>query len=45
MIEIAENRRWEKTKHTHNKDAKYGMYRYDTCFAFAVKITPGRWLT
>ena len=42
MIEIAENRRWEKTKHTHNKDAKYGMYRYDTCFAFAVKNNAGK---
>ena len=41
MIEIAENRRWEKTKHTHNKDAKYGMYRYDTCFAFPIKNNAG----
>ena len=37
MIEIATNRRWEKTKHTHSKDAKYGMYRYDTRFGFPVK--------
>lgn len=36
MIEIASGRRWEKTKHTHNKDAKYGMYRYNSRFAFAV---------
>lgn len=42
MIEIATNRRWEKTKHTHNKDAKYGMYRYDTCFAFPVKNNAGK---
>lgn len=42
MIEIAENRRWEKTKHTHNKDAKYGMYRYDTCFAFPIKNNAGK---
>lgn len=34
MIEIASNRRWEKTAHTHNKDAKYGIYRYDTRFGF-----------
>ena len=37
MIEIATNRRWEKTKHTANKDAKYGVYRYSTAFAFPVK--------
>ena len=39
MIEIATNRRWEKTKHPHNKDAAYGMYRYDTTFAFPVQGT------
>ena len=37
MIEIATNRRWEKTKHIANKDAKYGVYRYSTAFAFPVK--------
>lgn len=36
MIEIATNRRWEKTEHPKNKDAKYGMYRYDTRFGFPV---------
>lgn len=36
MIEIATNRRWEKAKHTANKDAKYGVYRYSTAFAFPV---------
>ena len=36
MIEIVTNRRWEKTKHPTNKDAKYGMYRYDTRFGFPV---------
>lgn len=36
MIEIASGRRWEKTKHTHTKDAKFGMYRYNSWFAFAV---------
>ena len=36
MIEIATNRRWEKTKHPESKDAKYGMYRYDTRFGFPV---------
>lgn len=35
MIEIATNRRWEKTRHTHNKNAEYGIYRYDTKIAFA----------
>lgn len=39
MIEIATNRRWEQTKHAHNKDASYGMYRYDTTFAFPVQGT------
>jgi hypothetical protein len=37
MIEIATNRRWENTKHAANKDAKYGVYRYSTAFAFPVK--------
>ena len=41
MIEIATNRRWEKTQHTHNKDARYGMYRYDSSFAFPVKNSDG----
>ena len=41
MIEIATNRRWEKAKHSHNKDAKYGIYRYSTCFAFPVKDNSG----
>ena len=37
LIETATNRRWEKTKHTDSKDAKYGMYRYDVSFAFQSK--------
>lgn len=41
MIEIATNRRWERTKHAHSKDAKYGMYRYDTQFGFPVKNPSG----
>lgn len=41
MIEIASNRRWERTKHAHNKDAKYGMYRYDSTFAFPVNGADG----
>lgn len=41
MIEIATNRRWEKTKHKKNKDAKYGMYRYDTSFGFPVLNVKG----
>ena len=36
MIEIATNRRWEKTKHTTNKDAKYGFYRYTTKIAVPI---------
>ena len=41
LIETATNRRWEKTKHSHNKDAKYGMYRYDCSFAFPVNGEAG----
>ena len=42
MIEIATNRRWEKTRHTQTKDAKYGMYRYDSKFAFPVMDQNGK---
>lgn len=41
MIEIATNRRWEPTNHTQSKDAKYGMYRYDSEFAFPLKNGAG----
>ena len=41
MVEIAADRRWEKTKHSHNKDTKYGMYRYRTRFGFPVKNHAG----
>ena len=41
LIETATNRRWEKTKHMHSKDAKYGMYRYDNTFAFPAKDSHG----
>lgn len=41
MIEIATHRRWEPTKHTGSKDAKFGMYRYDTRFGFPVKDHKG----
>lgn len=41
MIETSTNRRWEKTEHTQNKDAKYGMYRYDSAFAFPVRNADG----
>ena len=41
LIETATNRRWEKTRHTDNKDAKYGMYRYDNSFAFPIKDNKG----
>ena len=37
MIEIAENRRFqEKLERKHNKNAKYGWYRYDSRFAIPV---------
>ena len=42
MIEIATNRQWGKTKHTGSKDAKYGMYRYDSRFGFPVKSPSGK---
>lgn len=41
LIETATNRRWEKTKHPQSKDAKYGMYRYDSTFAFLVRGADG----
>ena len=41
LIETATNRRWEKTRHTQSKDAKYGMYRYDSTFAFPTKDGSG----
>jgi len=41
MIEIATNRRWEATRHKASKDAKYGIYRYDTKFAFPIKNQSG----
>ena len=41
LIETATNRRWEKTRHKTNKDAKYGIYRYDSTFAFPVKDRTG----
>lgn len=41
MIEIATNRRWEQTRHPNSKDAAYGMYRYDSKFAFPVKDGAG----
>ena len=35
LIEIATNRKWEKSeKIKHQKDAKYGFYKYDTKFSF-----------
>ena len=35
IIENVANRKWEKSKHSsHNKDAKYGFYKYDTTFSF-----------
>ncbi len=42
LIETATNRRWEKTKHPQNKDAKYGFYRYDSTFAFPIKDASGK---
>ena len=42
LIETAANRRWEKTIHPDSKDAKYGMYRYDSSFAFPVKQADGK---
>ena len=37
MIEIAENRRFqENLERKHNKNAKYGWYRYDSRFAIPI---------
>ena len=33
-INIATNRRWGKTQHPQNKDAAYGIYKYDAKVAF-----------
>ena len=41
LIRISTNRRWEPTRHSHNKDAKYGMYRYSSTFGFAVRQGEG----
>lgn len=41
MIEIATNRRWAKDKGSGKKDAKYGVYKYDTRFAFPVLDSKG----
>jgi hypothetical protein len=40
-INIATNRRWEPTKHSKNKDAKYGIYKYDSKIAFPVYNAAG----
>ncbi len=37
LIQIAQNPRWEENKEDkHNKDAKYGWYRYDVRFGIPV---------
>ncbi len=41
MIEIATNRRWSKDKGSGNKDAKYGVYKYSTRFAFPTRNNKG----
>ena len=41
IIEIATNRKWEKTKHSSNKDSKYGIYKYNTFFGYPVKDSDG----
>lgn len=41
LIEGATNGKLEVTKHPKNKDAKYGMYRYDSSFAFPVFNSTG----
>ena len=41
MIEIATNRRWSKDKGSGKKDAKYGVYKYNTRFAFPVLDSKG----
>ncbi len=41
LIEAATGRKWKKTKQPQNKDAKYGMYRYNSTFAFPIKDREG----
>lgn len=40
LIETARNRRWEKTRHTKSKDAKLGIYRFDS--EFVIKSNDGK---
>ena len=42
MIEIATNRKWSKNRGSGKKDAKYGVYKYDTRFAFPVYDSKGK---
>ena len=41
LVSIANGRKWEKTKHQQNKDAKYGVYIYNSIFAFPVYNNAG----
>ena len=41
LISIASGRKWERTKHAENKDAPYGVYNYDSTFAFPVYDNKG----
>ena len=41
LVSIANGRKWEKTKHQQNKDAKYGVYIYNSNFAFPVYNNAG----
>ena len=41
LVSIATDRTWEKTKHTQNKDAQYGVYNYNSTFAFPVYDSKG----
>lgn len=42
IIEIASQRKWEEASHVHNKDAKYGIYKYKSLFAFPTKDNTGK---
>lgn len=41
LIEISTKKEWRPATHTHNKDAKYGVYKYFTKFAFPIKDRRG----
>ena len=42
LVQIATGRSWEKAIHSGNKDAKYGIYKYKSRFAFPESDSSGK---